>query len=70
MADVLYDRANFTLIEHVKTKAASVMISDSRVRDLEDPDFDVVGHDEALTFPNLGEFDEFRMVNFFEYRRS
>ena len=70
MADVLYDRANLPLIEHVKTKAASIMISDSRVRDLEDPDFDVVGHAEALTFPNLGEFDEFRMVNFFEYRRS
>jgi predicted nicotinamide N-methyase len=69
MADVLYDRANLPLIEQVKAKAQSIKISDSRVRDLEDPDFHVVGQAEALTYPNLGEFDEFRVVNFFEYRR-
>ena len=67
MADVLYDRANLPLISAIKHRAPNLIISDSRVRDLHDPDFTLVRQAEALTFQNLGEFDEFRVVNFFEY---
>ena len=67
IADVLYDRANLPLISAIKRRAPNVIISDSRVRDLHEPDFTLVRRAEALTFPNLGEFDEFRVVNFFEY---
>ena len=69
MADVLYDRSNLPLIQQIKNRAETVMISDSRVSDLEDEDFEVVHRAEALTFPNLGEFDEFRRVQFFRYQR-
>lgn len=69
MADVLYDRSNLPLIQEVKNRARTVFISDSRVSDVEDPDFEIVHQAEALTFPNLGEFDEFRQVRFFRCQR-
>ena len=69
MADVLYDRSNLPLIQQIKDRANTVIISDSRVSDVEDEDFEIVHQAEALTFPNLGEFDEFRQVRFFRYQR-
>ena len=69
MADVLYDRSNLPLIQEVKDRAETVIISDSRVSDVKDDDFAIVHEAEALTFPNLGEFDEFRQVRFFRCQR-
>ena len=69
LADVLYDRSNFALIEAAKHKAKRLIIADSRVSDVEDVDFVVTRAATALTYPNLGEFDEFRNVKFFEYWR-
>ncbi len=66
MADVLYDRANFSLLDIAKAKGRRLIVADSRVDDVEDPDFTLTGRADALTFPNLGEFDEFRHVRFFE----
>ena len=65
MADVLYDRSNFALINIAKQHAEDILIADSRVSDVEDGDFRIIHRDEALTLPNLGEFDEFRYVRFF-----
>lgn len=70
LADVLYDRSNFGLIEIAKEKATQLIIADSRVSDVEDEDFAVARTDEALTYPNLGEFDEFKRVRFFTYNRT
>ena len=67
MADVLYDRRNFALIEQAKPKTRRLIIADSRVADVEDPDFTVTHQIQALTYPNLGEFDEFKTVSFFNY---
>ena len=67
MADVLYDRSNFKLLEKAKNKASRMLIADSRIDDVHDPDFKVVHHMQALTYPNLGEFDEFKNVCFFEH---
>ncbi len=69
MADVLYDRSNFALIELAKPLAARLTIADSRVTSVEDEAFRISHRAEALTFPNLGEFDEFRNVQFFEFER-
>jgi hypothetical protein len=69
MADVLYNRSNLPLVQEVKDRAESVIVSDSRVSEVEDSDFEIVHEAEALTFPNLGEFDEFRQVRFFRYQR-
>ncbi len=70
MADVLYDRSNFALIELAKPLAARLTIADSRVTSVEDEAFRISHRAEALTYPNLGEFDEFRNVQFFDYVRQ
>ncbi|XOV82271.1 MAG: methyltransferase [bacterium] len=69
MADVLYDRSNFALLDLAKSKARRMLIADSRITDINDPELRVVHQMQALTVPNLGEFDEFKNVSFFEYRR-
>ena len=65
MADVLYDKNNYPLLSTAKSLANSIIVADSRVRTIEDSDFAVFHTCEALTYPNLGEFDEFRDVRFF-----
>lgn len=65
MADVLYDRANFALIDEVRARAKRMIIADSRVQDVEHDAFLLTHQMQALTFPNLGEFEEFRTVRFF-----
>lgn len=70
MADVLYDRSNLPLLRQAAALAATTLVADSRIRDLPDPAYRLFGTDEALTLPNLGEFDEFRTVRFFRYEGS
>ena len=65
MADVLYDKSNYPLLSKAKCLAKSIIVADSRVRTIDDLDFAVFHTSEALTYPNLGEFDEFRDVQFF-----
>ncbi len=66
MADVLYDRANLPLLDAATALDAHVIVADSRIRDLGRDDFTPMFELQALTFPNLGEFDEFRTVRLFE----
>jgi predicted nicotinamide N-methyase len=70
MADVLYDRSNLPLLERAAMLATETLVADSRIAVLPDPAYEQIGHREALTFPNLGEFDEFRTVRFFHARQS
>lgn len=65
MADVLYDRSNFALVEKIKALNTPLLIADSRIANIEDTDFTLFHKSEALTLPNLGEFDEFKTVRFF-----
>lgn len=65
MADVLYDRSNLPLLARAATLASETLVADSRIATLPDPAYREIGALEALTFPNLGEFDEFRTVRFF-----
>ena len=65
MADVLYDKSNYPLLSKAKSLANSIIVADSRVHAIDDLDFEVFHTSEALTYPNLGEFDEFRDVRFF-----
>ena len=66
LADVLYDKANFALLELAGSVAHQVIVADSRIRQLDRTGYRETGRLEALTLPNLGEFDEFRLVRFFE----
>ncbi|MCP5181534.1 MAG: 50S ribosomal protein L11 methyltransferase [Pseudomonadales bacterium] len=68
LADVLYDRANFALLDQAFDKGRDILVADSRIRSLERNDFVETGQIEALTLPNLGEFDEYRTVRLFQCR--
>ncbi len=70
MADVLYDRSNYPLLQWVKGLAQQTIVADSRISQIDDADFQLFHQSEALTYPNLGEFDEFKDVRFFRAFRS
>ncbi len=65
MADVLYDRANLPLLAHAARLAPETLVADSRIATLPDPRYRQIRELPALTFPNLGEFDEFGTVRVF-----
>lgn len=67
MADVLYDRQNLPLLDLAQQHGHEVLVADSRVTSLPDPDYREIKQIEALTMPNLGEFDEFRIAHVFHY---
>ena len=65
MADVLYDKNNCSLINSSLECSQKLLISDSRIKKLEDIRFSIFEKKTALTYPNLGEFDEYKEVTFF-----
>jgi predicted nicotinamide N-methyase len=65
MADVLYDKSNYPLLQLVKKLAEQTIVADSRIGTIDDTDFQLFHTAQALTYPNLGEFDEFKDVRFF-----
>ena len=69
MADVLYDRANLPLLEIAQQHGREVLVADSRVTTLPNPEYREISRIDALTLPNLGEFDEFGTAHIFHYRQ-
>ncbi len=67
MADVLYDRQNLPLLALAQAHADEVLVADSRVTVLPDSSYHEVTTIEALTYPNLGEFDEFGTAHVFHW---
>ena len=69
MADVLYDRSNLPLLGQASRHAREVLVADSRRATLPDADYHLLREISAVTYPNLGEFDEFGTVRLF-YRSA
>lgn len=69
MADVLYDRQNLPLLGLAQQHAGEILVADSRVTRLPDPAYRELITIDALTLPNLGEFDEFRTAHIFHWVR-
>ena len=69
MADVLYDKSNFDLIEIALSSSEEVIISDSRINNLADKRFEIFTKMEMMTLPNLGEFDEYKLVTFYSSKK-
>jgi predicted nicotinamide N-methyase len=67
MADVLYDKSNLALLVAAGRLANEVLVADSRISELPGQGFEEIRTSEALTYPNLGEFDEFRTVHVFHH---
>jgi predicted nicotinamide N-methyase len=70
MADVLYDRSNFPLLDILEKLAPLFLVADSRVRELDRSGFTLVTEIEARTFPNLGEFDSYHRVRLFRHEQG
>ena len=70
MADVLYDKANLPLLTLAQNSANEVLVADSRITRLPDPSYTEIARIDALTCPNLGEFDEFRTAHVFHWERA
>ena len=70
MADVLYDKNNLALVEVALSRAEELIISDSRINNLADRRFKIFNKMEMLTFPNLGEFDEYKEVTFYSSKKG
>lgn len=64
-ADVLYDRDNRPFLQAFRQAAGSVLLADSRVRDLVEPGYDVLDMVAATTWPDLNEFEEFNQVRLY-----
>ena len=62
MADVLYDASNLPLLRIARAAAQEVWVADSRIGELNDRDYQLRAELDALTIPNLGEFDEFSLT--------
>jgi predicted nicotinamide N-methyase len=65
MSDVLYDASNLSLLTTAKAFARQLLVADSRVTELPDLQFQQIATLEAITTPNLGEFDQYRTVQLF-----
>ncbi|MEM1433405.1 MAG: 50S ribosomal protein L11 methyltransferase [Pseudomonadota bacterium] len=75
LADVLYDRSNLPLLAALRERCRTLLVADSRFTNLDQQlpaalDARRLGSREAITQPNLGEFDEFREVVFFGFGAS
>lgn len=61
-ADVLYDPENRPLLAEFRLAANSVVLADSRLRNLGDHHYELQDVVEARTWPDLNEFEEFNRV--------
>ena len=64
-ADVLYDRENHHFLEAFLTLAPTVMVADSRLKNLPVPAYRKIREITLWTLPDLHESDEFNRVNIY-----
>jgi predicted nicotinamide N-methyase len=65
-ADVLYDISNRHFLDEFLQRAPQVLVADSRVKNFEHPRYKKLTEQAATTWPDLDEFDEFRVVRFYQ----
>jgi len=64
-ADVLYDISNRHFLDEFLQRAKQVLVADSRVKNFQHPHYQKLAEQTASTWPDLDEFDEFRVVRFY-----
>lgn len=65
VADVLYDKSNWPLLDDLLDACPNMLLADSRVRNFQHPKFVHKLQVPGETWPNLGGFDEFNEVNIY-----
>jgi len=61
-ADVLYDRDNIPLLTELRRNCSSILMADSRVKNLNVEGYSAFSEGQAETLPPLERFDEFKHV--------
>lgn len=61
-ADVLYDRDNIPLLTELRTNCQSILMADSRVKNLNVDGYQAFSEGHAETLPPLERFDEYKHV--------
>ena len=64
-ADILYDRDNLPLLQRFRA-APWVLLADSRIVDLAAPGYQPLARSAAITWPDLGESQQFNQVTLYE----
>lgn len=64
-ADVLYDPDNHELLDRFTQASRQVLLADSRVKTLPSSAYTLVDTQEARTWPDLNEFEEFNQVRIY-----
>lgn len=67
-ADILYDRDNYPLLDHLKTLGHEILLADSRVKTLPAGNFILQSTLSARTCPDLNEFEEFNQVRIYNWQ--
>jgi predicted nicotinamide N-methyase len=70
VADVLYDRANFSWLQRFAERADQVLIADSRVKNFGHPGYRQLARHTSCTLPDLDESAEFRDVRIYLGERA
>lgn len=65
VADVLYDRGNFPLLDQFLQSAGQVLLADSRIRNFDHPSYTKLTTELSHTWPDLDESAEFRQVTIY-----
>ena len=65
VADVLYDRANFSWLQRFVDRADKVLVADSRVKDFDHPPYRQIARHSSCTLPDLDESEAFRDVRIY-----
>jgi predicted nicotinamide N-methyase len=65
VADVLYDRDNLPLLPLFLRHAPQVLLADSRLRNMPDTSYRLLGEYDSCTLPDLDEHAEFRRVRIY-----
>ena len=65
VADVLYDAQNLPWLHRFLSRATSVLLADSRIKDFTLPPYRRIAQCEASTLPDLDESSEFRQVSIY-----
>ena len=65
-ADVLYDRDNLPLLDLLPNHATHVLLADSRIKNFAHPDYALIGHETATTWPDLDEQKTFNEVKIYQ----
>jgi len=63
-ADILYDRGNLPLLQHFRG-AADVLLADSRIKNLDQDGYALIGTQTSTTWPDLAESQEFNQVRIY-----